>query len=248
MYTIIIFKSVHTICIWNINLLFWKPNYSVFFRNEYIEKTFVFYYLKYMTNYRSTKKESLYNNVIKSLFIYIPLYLAGRAKKLTTSHLLYGVTQTSGCVNSVVSPQLEQCECCSCSCGQRVGCWLVSVPRTAANSKTLHCPPHDPWILSPQLFSWWRFIPWKQHTLLDVLVDSGTTYKITKIKIYINYDFLGGCFILFFFVCFPLFWLDCGKTYNIEPFFKKLIYLIFLVCFIFFSLHFLCFSSCSIVE
>lgn len=198
MYTIIIFKSVHTICIWNINLLFWKPNYSVFFRNEHIEKTIVFYYLKYMTNYRRTKKESLYNNVIKPLCIYIPLYLAGRAKKLTASHLLYAVTQTSGCVNSVVSPQLEQCECCSCSCGQRVGCWLVSVPRTAANSKTLHCPPHDPWILSPPLFSWWRFSPWKQHTLLDVLVhantiimtrvcvcffflDRGTTYKITKI-------------------------------------------------------------------
>lgn len=71
---------------------------------------------------------------------------------LTSGHLSNGGTQTSGCVNSVVSPQLQQCGGCSCSCGQRVGCSRLSAPRTAANSNTLHCPP-DPWILCPLFLS-----------------------------------------------------------------------------------------------
>lgn len=72
---------------------------------------------------------------------------------LTSGHLSNGAAETGECVNSVVSPQLEQCGGCSCSCGQRVGCSLLSAPRTAASSKTLHCPPPDPWILAPLFFS-----------------------------------------------------------------------------------------------
>lgn len=71
---------------------------------------------------------------------------------LTSGHLSSGRTQASGCVPDDVPPQLGQCGGCSCSCGQRVGCSLLSAPRTAANSKkkkTLHCPPPDASMLCP---------------------------------------------------------------------------------------------------
>lgn len=47
-------------------------------------------------------------------------------------------------VNCVASQQLEQCERSMNTCGHRVGCRLVSVPRTAAHSKA---PLSSPWCL-----------------------------------------------------------------------------------------------------
>lgn len=47
-------------------------------------------------------------------------------------------------VNCVASQQLEQCERSMNACGHRVGCRLVSVPRTAAHSKA---PLSSPWCL-----------------------------------------------------------------------------------------------------
>lgn len=77
-------------------------------------------------------------------------------------------------VNGKAWHQLAQCECSTSSCGYRVGCCLVSVPRTAALSNLL-CPPLDPWKCF--LFFRVKSCTCTQHTLLDASISAEKTLQ-----------------------------------------------------------------------
>ena len=125
---------MHTICIWNIKLLFLKPKllcalfifcfitktrdvfmqwgFSLVDRKGWADAFFFFFFFQV----RNT-------NVSHQLGLIIPCYV------LIHKQMVF-------VVNSDASQLPRQCERSMNSCGYRVGCRLVSVPRTAAHSNT----------------------------------------------------------------------------------------------------------------
>ncbi len=75
-----------------------------------------------------------------------------RASNCSDNHLLCQYINSHKpviTVNGEASHQPAQCERCINSCGYRVGCWLVSVPRTAAHS---NAPLSSSWCLNAVYF------------------------------------------------------------------------------------------------